>query len=225
VIEKYDPKRFALILGRVQGTDAQAIEGVSIVIWRHPEYGSVQSDAEGKFSFPVKGGGDMTLEYRKKGLITSHRQVNVPWNDFVIADTISMIAQDPKSTSVVFDSNPDTVMTHQSSPVSDESGERSCSMVFTGDNTAYLVDENGNDIQPLTTINTRATEFHTPESMPAVLLPTFTYTYWWVAVTHFTPWDCNWPYGPPEGATYPNPESETDPDEPQEDDCETSMNS
>src|SRR3989304_5500587 len=29
-------------------------------------------------------------------------------------------------------------------------------------------------------------------------------TFWRVAVTHFTPWDCNWPYGPPLDAAPPN---------------------
>ncbi|MCI5146971.1 MAG: hypothetical protein D3923_15975, partial [Candidatus Electrothrix sp. AR3] len=29
-------------------------------------------------------------------------------------------------------------------------------------------------------------------------------TFWRTAVTHFTPWDCNWPYGPPGDATGPN---------------------
>ena len=29
-------------------------------------------------------------------------------------------------------------------------------------------------------------------------------TFWRVAVTHFTPWDCNWPYGPPLDASAPN---------------------
>ncbi len=28
-------------------------------------------------------------------------------------------------------------------------------------------------------------------------------TYWRVAITHFTPWDYNWPYAPPTGATKP----------------------
>lgn len=27
---------------------------------------------------------------------------------------------------------------------------------------------------------------------------------WRVAVTHFTPWDCNWPYTPPQDAAFPN---------------------
>ncbi|MCK4579056.1 MAG: FG-GAP repeat protein, partial [Candidatus Marinimicrobia bacterium] len=29
-------------------------------------------------------------------------------------------------------------------------------------------------------------------------------TYWRVPITHFTPWDCNWPYGPPPGAEAPS---------------------
>ena len=34
---------------------------------------------------------------------------------------------------------------------------------------------------------------------------------WRVPITHFTPWDCNWPYGPPPDATPPNqPESKDD---------------
>ncbi|MBW1738671.1 MAG: hypothetical protein JRJ69_14260, partial [Deltaproteobacteria bacterium] len=241
--------------------------------------------------------------------ITAHRKVYVPWNDIAIAETIQMIAEDPVATTITFNGNPNTVVTHQSTVISDEFGTRSCSMVFTGDNHAYLVDENGNDVHELTTITTRATEFTTPESMPAKLPPNSAYTYcaelsvdgiqrvrfekpvitwvdnfigfdvgmvvpvgfydrdrgtwvpsdngvvvrlldtdadgivdaldadgdnqpddlnndglfsdevkgldnaaryqadstyWRVAITHFTPWDCNWPYGPPQGAIYPN---------------------
>ena len=182
-------------------------------------------------------------------------------------------------------------------------------MVFTGDNTAYLTDKAGNMTLELKTITARATEFTTPESMPAKLPPNSGYTYcvelsvdgaervkfakpvvmwvdnflgfavggvvpvgyyardrglwvpadngrvvrlldrdgdgvtdaldadgdgepddlngnglfedevagltnplqyapgatfWRVAVTHFTPWDCNWPYGPPADAVASN---------------------
>ncbi|MGH8614615.1 MAG: hypothetical protein ACREYF_21960, partial [Gammaproteobacteria bacterium] len=48
---------------------------------------------------------------------------------------------------------------------------------------------------------------------------------WRVAVTHFTPWDCNWPYGPPEDAEPPPPEEpesedEDQPDPEDSDECE-----
>ena len=119
----------------------------------------------------------MTIVYQKDGLIAAQRKVYVPWNDIAIAETIQMIGQDPASTTVTFDGNPETVVTHQGTQVTDEFGTRSCTMVFTGDNHAYQVDSQGNVIQELTTITTRATEYTTPESMPAILPPNSAYTY------------------------------------------------
>ncbi|WP_446011439.1 NHL domain-containing protein [Candidatus Electrothrix sp.] len=270
----------------------------------------------------------MTLAYRHDGFITSHRQVYVPWNDIAVAETVQMTAEDSVATEVTFDGNPATVVTHTSTQVSDEFGNRSTTVVFQGDNRAYLVDKHGNTVQELSNITTRATEFKTQESMPAVLPPNSAYTYctelsvdgaarvrfdkpvtvwvdnflgfevgeavpvgyydrdrgvwvpsengivvklldtdsdgmvdaldkdgndqpddlnndgsfadevigledasryapgatfWRVAVTHFTPWDCNWPYGPPEGATGPNPDGVPDAEESKDDapgDCE-----
>jgi RHS repeat-associated protein len=319
-VDEYDTKRFSLITGRVRSIDDTPISNVSVTLHSHPEYGTVSTDAQGRFSLPVEGGTTLTVVYQKNGFITAHRKVYVPWNNIAIAETIRMIAEDPISTTVIFDGNPDTVVTHQSTEVTDEFGSRSCSMVFTGDNHAYLVDENGNDVQELTTITTRATEYTTPESMPAVLPPTSAYTYcvelsvdgaervrfekpvitwvdnflgfdvgeivpvgyydrdrgfwipsdngvvvklldtdtdgivdaldadgdnqpddlnsdgscndevtglgdagiyqpdstyWRVAVTHFTPGDCNWPFRYPEDAIYPNPENEPDDEQPE----------
>jgi RHS repeat-associated protein len=48
-------------------------------------------------------------------------------------------------------------------------------------------------------------------------------TFWRVAVPHFSPWDCNWPYGPPDDAISPNPEGEPDADQQkdEEKECKT----
>jgi RHS repeat-associated protein len=176
-VEEYDARRFSLITGLVHAIDDTPIPNVSVTLHGHPEYGTVSTDAQGRFTLPVEGGTTLTVIYQKDEFITSHRKVYVPWNDIAIAETIQMIAQDPAATTVTFDGNPDTIVTHQSTPVTDEFGIRSATVVFTGDNHAYLVDENGNDVQELTTITTRATEHSTPESMPAVLPPTSAYTY------------------------------------------------
>ncbi|WP_419657892.1 putative membrane protein with YD repeats [Desulfosarcina variabilis str. Montpellier] len=177
IIEAYDSKRFSVITGLVQDAFDLPIAGVSVTIHGHSQYGTATTDDQGRFSIPVEGGSVMTVVYQKDGLITSHRQVNVPWNDIAIAETIQMIPQDTVATTVVFDGNADTVVTHRSTLVSDEFGSRSTTVIFTGDNRAWLVDENGNDIQELTTITTRATEFVTPESMPAKLPPNSAFTY------------------------------------------------
>ncbi|MBW1818596.1 MAG: hypothetical protein JRJ60_15750, partial [Deltaproteobacteria bacterium] len=173
----YNPKRFSLITGLVQDLNSSPITDVSITIHGHLEYGTASTDTEGRFSIPVNGGGTITLVYQKQGLITAHRKVYVPWNDIAIAETIQMIIEDSEFSTVTFDGNPETVVTHQSTEVTDEYGSRSCSMVFTGDNHAYEVDAEGNVIGTLTTITTRATEYTTPESMPAKLPPNSAYTY------------------------------------------------
>jgi len=49
-------------------------------------------------------------------------------------------------------------------------------------------------------------------------------TYWRAEITHFTPWDHNWPYAPPEDAEDPNdPDVDSDDDEPN--DCQADISS
>jgi YD repeat-containing protein len=310
-IEEYDLRRLSLLTGLVQDTNGGALTGVIIRIHGHPEYGSAATDAGGRFTIPAEGGGVLTVTYQREDLITAHRQVQVPWNGIAIAETLGMIPQDALSTTITFDGNPGTIVAHKSSEVSDSYGTRSCTLVFSGDNRAYSLDANGNVTGELTTVTARATEFTTPESMPAKLPPNSGYTYcaelrvdgvervgfhkpvttwidnflgfpvgmavpvgyynrdraswvpsdngkvvrlldrdgngtvdsldatgdgvaddlngngsftdevnglqdpgryvpgatfWRVQLTHFTPWDCNWPYGPPLDAAPPNPE-------------------
>jgi len=176
-ITKYDPQRFALIAGFVQAIDETPIADVSINILGHPEYGTVFTNANGNFTIPVEGGGVLTVVYSKPGLLSAQRQVDVPWNDIGIAETVQMIEQDSTATTVTFDGSADTIITHQSSVVTDEFGSRSCSVVFAGNNKVYLVNENGQNVKQLNTINVRATEYTTEESMPAKLPPNSAYTY------------------------------------------------
>ena len=179
--ESYDPERFAVVTGLVQNLASEAIPDVSVGILGHPEYGTAITDSSGRFSLPVEGGATSTVVYQKTGLISVQRQLYVPWNDIAVAETVQMISEDSVSTTVTFDGNPATVFTHASSKVTSEiNGElksRSLSMVFTGDNQAYEVDDQGTVIRTLTEITTRATEFTTPESMPAILPPTSAFTY------------------------------------------------
>ena len=302
-IESYDPNRFSILTGKVRNKNQEALTGVSVFIKDHPEYGSAMTGHDGAFSIPVEGGGSIIGIYKKSGFITSHRQINTRWNDIAVVEDIILIPEDTLSTVLTFDGNPDTVLTHKSSTITDASGSRSLTMVFSGDNRAYAKTESGEEIE-LTTITTRATEFETPASMPAKLPPNSAFTYcselsvdgaknvrfdkpvavyvrnflgfhvgeivpvgsydrnrgmwvpskngrvvmlldtngdgivdafdsvgdgkshgsatglddpvayppnttWWrVEVDHFTPWDCNWPYGPPQDAVSPNPSGE-----------------
>jgi len=313
-ISAYTAKRFAIVTGLVKDRSQNPISDVKVSLLGLPEYGSAKTDATGRFSIPVDGGGALTAVFEKAGLITSHRQVIAPWNDIINTDTVTMLSEDMKATAITFDGNPSTVMVHTSSMVTDTSGSRSLTMVFTGDNRATITDANGNQ-SVMTTITTRATEFDTPASMPAKLPPTSAYTYcselsvdgaksvkfdkpvtayvdnflgfhvgeivpvgyydrgkgvwmasdngvvvrlldtngdgvvdaldtvgdglphetnvvgltdpgrfkpnatfWRVKMDHFSPWDCNWPYGPPLDAVKPIPDGEPSADQQQQQD-------
>jgi RHS repeat-associated protein len=176
-VDQYDPRRFSLITGLVRNIDESPLSGVTITVHSHAEYGSVTTDAEGRFSIPVEGGGTLTVVYQKQGLISAQRKVYVPWNDNAIIETVVMITEDPVATTLTFDGNADTVVTHKSNDVVDESGTRAVTMVFNGNNKAYLIDEQGNDVQELATITTRATEYQTPQTMPARLPANSAFTY------------------------------------------------
>ncbi|MDX1823903.1 MAG: Ig-like domain-containing protein, partial [Thiohalomonadales bacterium] len=176
-VDQYDPARFSLITGLVNDINEKPIPGIAITVHSHAEYGSVITNEQGRFSIPVEGGGTLTIVYQKQGLIPAQRKVYVPWNDNVVAETVVMITADPVATTLTFDGNADTVMTHKSEDVVDASGKRAVTMVFNGDNKAYLIDEQGNDVQELITITTRATEYRTPEAMPARLPPNSAFTY------------------------------------------------
>ena len=176
-IEAYDSKRFSLITGQVNTIDEMPISDVLITVLGKPEYGTTLTDIDGRFTIPVEGGSTMTIQYQKQGLLAAHRQVYVPWNDIATAETIQMIVEDPISTVITFDGNPNTVVTHQSTPFTDEFGIRSTTLVFTGDNHAELVDENGNVVQTLHTITARVTVYPDPQTMPAVLPPNSAFTY------------------------------------------------
>ena len=173
----YDPQRFGLATGTVRNLAGNPVAGVAVTILDHPEYGTVTTDEAGQFVLPVEGGTTFTLIYSRDGFLPVQRQVYVPVNDIAIAATVQLLEQDSLATAVWLDGNPDTVITHRSSPVTDGSGPRALTMVFQGDNRAFVVDENGREVRELKSFNVRATEYATSASMPAELPKTSAYTY------------------------------------------------
>ncbi|MCK5644164.1 MAG: carboxypeptidase regulatory-like domain-containing protein [Gammaproteobacteria bacterium] len=77
-IEEYEEKRFSLITGQVNDDAGTPLPDVLITIYSHPQYGTAKTDAEGKFSIPVEGGGTIKVIFKKQGFITSHRQAARP---------------------------------------------------------------------------------------------------------------------------------------------------
>jgi YD repeat-containing protein len=176
-VDAYAPERFSLITGNIEDISGSPLSGVTVTILDHPEYGTATTDGLGEYTLPVEGGFTLTVMYDLVDHLSAQRQVYVPVNDVGIANTVQLLQEDPLATDVVFDGNPNSITVHKSSVIRDAFGERSISMVFQGDNRAYVVDENGQIVRTLTSFTTRATEYQTPESMPAELPKTSAFTY------------------------------------------------
>ena len=174
----YDQKRFSLVTGTVLDVDGASLQGVAVTVLDHPEYGIATTGADGRFSLPLEGGATaVTLQYRKDAYIPVQRTVNVPPNDIIAVKTVRMIPLDAAATDVRFDGDSSVVATHRGSAVTDARGTRAAAVTFTGDNSARVVDAQGNVIETLSEITTRATTYPEPDAMPAELPPASEYTY------------------------------------------------
>ncbi|MDP2673555.1 MAG: RHS repeat-associated core domain-containing protein [Dehalococcoidia bacterium] len=174
-----EDRRVAVLRGRVQRDNGQALPDVLITVLDHPEFGETQTRRDGMFDMALNGGGPLTISYQKDGFMPLQRQENIPWRDYVTLDDVVMIPYDLQVTSVDLTS-PTAFQVAQGSAVSDADGTRQSTLLFPAGTTAEMVLADGST-QPLSDLSVRATEYTVgedgPERMPAALPPTSGYTY------------------------------------------------
>jgi len=167
----FDPKRAAVIRGKVSTSAGMALAGVNIKAVGHPEWGSTTTQANGAFDLAVNGGSMVTLSYEKAGYLSAWRTVEVPWQAYAWAKDLVLIQPDPPQPASL--SSGGAV---QGAAVTDPSGTRRGALLFQPGTTATA------DGSPLpANVNVRITEYTVgssgPEAMPAELPPTTGYTY------------------------------------------------
>ena len=128
----------------------------------------------------VNGGSLLTVRYEKDGYLSSERQVDVPWQDYVWLDDVVLTPLDPIGTVVDLGGTADEVQVAHSSEVVDADGERTATVMFEPGTSAEMVFANG-ERSPVEDATVRATEFTVgdagPERMPGALPSTTAYTY------------------------------------------------
>jgi len=126
----------------------------------------------------VNGGGYLTLNYQRSGYLPAQRQVNAPWQDFVMMDNVVLVQLDSQVTTVNLAAP--VMQVARGSVMTDASGSRQATLLFPQGTTATMTLPNGTT-QPLSALQVRATEYtvgaNGPQAMPAVLPPTSAYTY------------------------------------------------
>jgi RHS repeat-associated protein len=169
-----DPKRAAVLRGKVLDRNNNPLYGVMISILNHPEFGQTLSRADGMYDMVVNGGGPLILNYVKAGRLAAQRTVNVPWQDWLVVDDLVIVERDPVGS--VIDSSLNTYQAHLATPVTDGDGARRATLLFPPGTTATPLEG-----APLGQFTVRATEYTVgplgPKAMPAILPPTSAYTY------------------------------------------------
>jgi YD repeat-containing protein len=174
-----DARRAAVLRGRVLTTAGAPIAGVTIDIQGHPALGTTRTQLDGGFDLVANGGGPLTVRYRKDGLLAVTRELDVPWQQFVMVPDVVMMALDAAVTAVTFGPNA-PFQTAASTTQNDGDGTRHTLLLFPAGTSALLVLADGST-QSAGTLHIRATEFTVgasgPAAMPAALPPLSGYTY------------------------------------------------
>lgn len=174
-----DPVRAVVLRGTVMNRDGSPLSGITVSVLDHPEYGQTLSRADGMFDLAVNGGGVLTVNYAGDGVLPARRQVQTPWQDYVIVPDVALIPLDTQVTTV--DLNAAVPMqVAQGTPVTDADGTRQATILFPQGTAAELVMPDGST-QPISTLNIRTTEYTVGDNgemaMPAMLPPASGYTY------------------------------------------------
>src|SRR5690606_8960190 len=75
-------ERAAVLRGRIVDERGAPIEGASVVVLGHPEWGRTQSRADGEYDIVVNGGGRLTVRIEKDGYLRSQRHIKSGWRSF-----------------------------------------------------------------------------------------------------------------------------------------------
>jgi hypothetical protein len=167
-----DPKRVAVVRGKVLSQNGQPLSGVTISVHNHPEFGQTKSRIDGIFDLVVNGGSVLTINYEKASYFSSQRLANVPWQDYTWLPDVVMVQPDPNVSTITLNNNTQMQIA-RGSISNDNSGERQVTLLFPP----------GIQVTNFSTesINVRATEYtvgqNGPKAMPAELPSGVGYTY------------------------------------------------
>jgi RHS repeat-associated protein len=170
-------RQAAVVRGLVVSSSGSPVTGAEVSILDHPELGQTLSRADGAYDLVVNGGGPLTVAYRKGGYVPAQRTVDVPWQNWVIVDDVTLLQPDSLATVIDF---ADPMQVARGTTRSDEDGSRQATILFPQNAGPALVMPDGST-DPISTLTIRATEFTVgedgPGAMPAGLPPTSAYTY------------------------------------------------
>lgn len=151
-----DPKRAAVIRGKLTDASGAPLAGVKISVVGHDELGWTLTRTDGLFDLVVNGGQQLTFSYAKDGFLVAQRSLSPAWLHYVNAPEVGLVALVGKATAITAASG--TQQTATAEAVSDQYGKRQPLVLFAPGTTADAQLPDGST-QPLSTLSVHVTEY------------------------------------------------------------------
>lgn len=168
----------ATLSGQVLDQDGNPLSGVKVTSLGKSELGYTISREDGKFDIAFNSGGFTTLKFERNGYATASRDIETRLQTMYGLEPVRLVKRDSKVTTLQTGSDVAQVAT--GSPVTDERGTRTATVLIPPNTTAHLQMPGGGTV-PVENLNVRMTEFTVgpdgPKRMPAALPPQVAYTY------------------------------------------------
>lgn len=175
-----DRKRVAVLRGQVFARDKTPLAGVAIGVLNHTEFGTTQTQPDGKFAMVVNGGERLTVTYAKDKLLPIQRSVQPTWRDYAwLAESVMIPMDEPTDVDL---SAPAPLGIHlaRGAVVSEGGTDRQATLLIPDGTEAEMVLADG-EVKTLSKLKLRATEYTTGENgvaaMPGELPSTSGFTY------------------------------------------------
>ena len=163
-----DPKRTAVIRGRVFDQAGTPLPGARVTIAGQSAFGYTLTRADGMFDLAVNGGGVVVVRLAKDGYLSSQRRVETRWQDYSWMDNVRLVPLDPVINTVGFHASaPAASQIARGSAVSDVDGTRQPTLIVPdGGSNATIHLPDGTVLPAQSTLNIRATDTPSATASP-----------------------------------------------------------
>jgi|GEM_PF-2102815 len=174
------PDLAAVVRGIVRNRSGVQLDGVTITVIDHPEFGETHTQADGSFDLVVNGGSVYNFQFEADGYVPVQRRVTIAAQQFTMLEPIALSTADEMVTKVDFGAGATGLQTHEASVQDQGVHQRQGMLMFSPGTNATVVGDDGSTA-PMQSLNIRATELTVgadgPNAMPGALPPNSAYTY------------------------------------------------
>ncbi|GEM_PF-504202 len=168
----YDPNALTVYTGIVIDGNEDPIQGADVRFTHHPEFGSVETDFNGRY-FISAPSGQQAIQFELFGYTGAQREVIGSSGTWQTLDDVMLLERDKVVTDVKLGAEP---VVHRSTVITDEFGSRSSTVVFNGINSATILGADGYT-REITDFRLTSTEYTDVRAMPGVLPESSGFTY------------------------------------------------